>query len=146
MTIAEPALERLPRVALAILTVSGAYALQLRDNVATIAAPGHWTLFGGQVEDGETPLAAIRREIAEELALEIPTWRALWRVRHYSPYRRRDVGVSVFHADATDLWGRHVLHEGQGAGIFAVDRLPTPMLPLAAGLLERYAATIAAAE
>ena len=42
-------------VALAILTVGDGYALQHRDDIPSIAAAGHWALFGGTVADGEEP-------------------------------------------------------------------------------------------
>ncbi len=46
--------------------VDGRILLQLRDDFPSVAAPGQWCLFGGQVEDGETLLQAARREFAEE--------------------------------------------------------------------------------
>src|SRR5438094_242679 len=60
--------------AAAVLTVDDRYVLQLRDNSAAIAFPGHWGLFGGEVKQGETPLEAIRREIHEELTLDVLRW------------------------------------------------------------------------
>src|SRR5574343_1246891 len=42
--------------------------LQLRDEDPEI---GKWVLFGGGVKDGETPEAALAREIKEELGFEI---------------------------------------------------------------------------
>ena len=46
--------------------------LQLRDDIPDIPWPGMWGTFGGQIEVGETPLEAIKREIREELSYEIP--------------------------------------------------------------------------
>lgn len=125
-------------VALAILTVAGRYALQLRDNRPDIAAAGHWALFGGSLDRDETPLAAIRREIREELELDVAEWRELWRVRYYVPLRDAEVLHIIFVADVTDTWAGHVLHEGQAAGVFPVDGLPHPMEPVVMALLERY--------
>ncbi len=64
------AIERLhPADAVAAILVldDGRYVMQLRDILPGIFYPGHWGCFGGAVEDGETPLAAIRRELGEEL-------------------------------------------------------------------------------
>lgn len=122
----------------AILTVRDRYALQLRDDLPTIPFPGHWGLFGGEVNPGETPIAAIRREVLEELELDVVEWRPVWEV----PYRRFFDGeprvVAIFTADVTDRWARHVLREGRAAGVFRGDRLPKPLIPLAAELLARY--------
>src|SRR5207245_9204935 len=73
-------------VALAIMTVAGRYALQLRDNRPDIAAPGHWALFGGSLDGDETPRLAVRREIREELALDVTDWRELSRVPYHVPF------------------------------------------------------------
>ena len=42
-----------------------------RDQKPSIAYPGHWDLFGGMVEEGETPELALVRELKEELGLSI---------------------------------------------------------------------------
>jgi 8-oxo-dGTP pyrophosphatase MutT (NUDIX family) len=122
----------------AILTVGAGYALQLREDLPTIPYPAHWGLFGGSVEAGETPLAAIRREVLEELALDVVHWRPLWDV----PYRRFFDGeprvVAIFAADVTARGGGHVLREGRAAGVFRAGRLPVPMIPLAGELLARH--------
>jgi 8-oxo-dGTP diphosphatase len=125
-------------VALAILRVGERYALQHRDNRPDVASPGFWALFGGGIDGDETPRAAIRREIREELALDVTEWRELWRVRHYVPLRDADVLLHIFAADVTDIWERHILHEGQGGGLFPIEDLPHPMEPIVVALLERY--------
>jgi len=48
----------------------GRYLMQLRDQKPDILYPGHWGLFGGALEPGEHPDAALRRELREELGLE----------------------------------------------------------------------------
>jgi 8-oxo-dGTP pyrophosphatase MutT (NUDIX family) len=127
-------------VALAVLTVADGYALQHRDDLPTIAAPGCWGLFGGSVGDDETPVAAIRREIREELDLDLDLghWRELWRVLYVVPFWGEPVHHVVFAADITGCWHRHVLGEGQGTGVFPIDALPEPMEPVVIAMLQRY--------
>jgi len=125
-------------VALAILTVGDGYALQLRDDVPTIASPGRWALFGGSLHDGEPPALGIRREILEELGLQTIGWRQLWTVRYYDSFWDTVVPHVIFANDVTTVWSRHVLHEGQAAEVFRIDGLPTPMDPIVSALLERY--------
>jgi 8-oxo-dGTP pyrophosphatase MutT (NUDIX family) len=57
-------------VAALILVEEDGYLMQLRDSRPDIWYPGHWGLFGGGVEPGEEPIAALRRELKEELELE----------------------------------------------------------------------------
>ena len=45
--------------------------IYLRDNKPEISFPNHWDLFGGQVEENETPEQALVRELKEELNLHI---------------------------------------------------------------------------
>jgi 8-oxo-dGTP diphosphatase len=127
-----------PAVVLAILTVGDRYALQLRDDVPTIASPGRWALFGGSLGDGEAPAQGIRREILEELSLDVTDWRHLWTVRYYDVFWNATIRHTIFAADVTSAWMGHVLHEGQMADVFPIDALPEPMDPIVCALLERY--------
>jgi 8-oxo-dGTP pyrophosphatase MutT (NUDIX family) len=54
----------------------GRYVLQLRDDKPEIWYPAHWGCFGGAADPGEEPVETLRREMREELALEIgkPRW------------------------------------------------------------------------
>lgn len=52
---------------LMLLDEHGRYLMQLRDDIPSILYPGHWGLFGGAIEPGETPEAAMRRELDEEI-------------------------------------------------------------------------------
>ncbi|MBB6171006.1 8-oxo-dGTP diphosphatase [Nocardiopsis mwathae] len=62
----------LPRGAVAIITNSkGELLLHLRDDIPSIAWPGHWSVLGGGCDPGEHPRRAIVRELREEAGLTI---------------------------------------------------------------------------
>ena len=56
----------------ALLQLSdGRYLMQLRDSNPDIFYPEHWGCFGGAVDPGEVPTAALVRELKEELAVNV---------------------------------------------------------------------------
>ncbi|MFE7130936.1 NUDIX domain-containing protein [Streptomyces sp. NPDC057638] len=60
------------RGAVAIITNRrGEFLLHLRDDLPDIAWPAHWSLLGGGCDPGETPAAAIVRELDEEAHLTV---------------------------------------------------------------------------
>ena len=77
-----------PLCGLLIENGRGEVLLQLRDNKPSIPYPNCWGTFGGQIEEGELPEAAIMREIEEELG--------------YRPNRPEQYGV--FHCDGYDVF------------------------------------------
>src|SRR5437762_13447311 len=56
--------------------------------------PGRWEFPGGKVADGEDELAALARELREELGVEVTAARPLMRVEH--SYGDRDVELSLW--------------------------------------------------
>ena len=53
----------------------GDLLLYLRDKKPGIPFPQHWDLFGGHIEDGETPEQALVREVKEELDIDLKEFR-----------------------------------------------------------------------
>ncbi|HRY82481.1 MAG TPA: NUDIX domain-containing protein [Candidatus Moranbacteria bacterium] len=53
----------------------GEILLYLRDNKPNIPFPHHWDLFGGYVEEGETPEEALIREVKEELNFDLKEYK-----------------------------------------------------------------------
>lgn len=127
------------QIAHAVLLVDGAYVLQLRDDIPGIAARGMYALFGGSLEDGETPEVGVRREIAEELGITLPACRLLWRVDRHSEFWQQVVRYWFFAADVTALWSSHFLREGKAAHIFRFEELPeSKVAPLIREVLVRH--------
>ncbi|MFN6565287.1 MAG: NUDIX hydrolase [Nostoc sp. ChiSLP01] len=60
-----------PGVDIIILNSQQQVLLVLRDNKSSIPFPNTWALLGGYLEEKETPEVAIRRELVEELEIEI---------------------------------------------------------------------------
>jgi len=48
--------------------------IYLRDNKPTIPFPNHWDLFGGIIEEGETPEETLVREIEEEIGVKLENY------------------------------------------------------------------------
>jgi len=53
----------------------GDFLFYLRDNKPGIPFPHHWDLFGGHVEEGETPEEALIREVKEEINFDLKDFR-----------------------------------------------------------------------
>jgi 8-oxo-dGTP pyrophosphatase MutT (NUDIX family) len=108
----------------ALIEVEGdGYLMQRRDARADIWYPDHWGLFGGGIEPGEDPVAALARELKEELGLELDKGAARFFV-HFDfdlsglglhRYQRRYYVVSISRAVQRSL----VLHEGAEMRVFA---------------------------
>ncbi len=126
-------------IAHAILLVGGAYVLQLRDDVPGIAARGMYALFGGSLEDGEAPEAGLRREITEELGIQLADARLFWMVDRHSEFWQQVVRYWFFVADVTGVWPSHVVREGRGAYLFRYEELPgETVAPLIREVLARH--------
>ncbi len=98
-------------VAIAILYRDRQFLLQLRDNIPTIFYPGHWGLFGGHLEPGETPEIALQRELLEEIAYVPPV------VQKFGCYSDELVIRHVYYAPLTVGLEDLVLNEGWDLGL-----------------------------
>ena len=98
-------------VAIAILYREGNFLLQLRDNIPGIAHPGKWAFFGGHIEPGETPEAAVKRELAEEIGYAPST------VSEFGVYPDTNVVRHVFSAPLTVELKDLILGEGWDMGL-----------------------------
>ncbi len=60
-----------PAAAGLIVVEGERFLMQHRDRIEGIIYPDHWGLFGGALDEDETPEEALRRELAEELGLAV---------------------------------------------------------------------------
>jgi 8-oxo-dGTP pyrophosphatase MutT (NUDIX family) len=111
--------------AAALLIHDGRYLMQLRDDKPTILLPDHWGLFGGTVEPGEDAMAAMRRELAEELEWRPPDLAAFTEMTVWLPLdppRLDRMSFFIAPATAADL-AAMVQHEGADKRLFETEVL-----------------------
>jgi len=77
--------------------VDGEGRLLIAQRPAGKIAAGKWEFPGGKIEPGETALAALKRELHEELGIDIVRARPLLRFRH--EYRDRHVVLDTWRVD-----------------------------------------------
>jgi len=108
-----------------IATPDGRYLMQLRDAKPEILLPDHWALFGGAIEPGETPDAALRRELAEELgfaAKRVEPFTELLIDLPLRPPRRDRMTFFIVPIEAGDV-ATMVLGEGADMRLFRPEEL-----------------------
>lgn len=104
-------------VAIAILYTSDRFLMQLRDNIPGIIYPGCWGFFGGHIDPGETPEAAVKRELLEEISYKPPS------VSEFRCYSDAQVIRHVFHAPLTVELNQLVLGEGWDMGLLTPEQI-----------------------
>ncbi len=121
MSAARPELEtdylladgRRPVAGAVLLSPAGQVLLQHRDDVPGIESPGQWSLFGGGLDVGEEPAAAMLREIEEEIGYRPKAHRPLlvfsgWHAEY-----------CIYLAEVSAPLDELTLTEGQGFAFFA---------------------------
>lgn len=98
-------------VAIAILHTADRFLMQLRDNIPGIIYPGCWGFFGGHLDPGETPEAAVIRELQEEIGYRPPV------ISEFRCYSDSQVIRHVFYAPLTVELDQLVLGEGWDLGL-----------------------------
>lgn len=108
-----------------LVTVDGRYLMQLRDDRPDILLPGHWALFGGTVDAGETAATAMRRELFEELEFRAGSVTAFVEMVIELPFPEpRWDRMNFFAVPVTaDDEAAMVQHEGAGRRLFTPEEL-----------------------
>ena len=122
------------KVAGVILYRDGRVLLQHRDDTPEIRWPGAWAIFGGHVEPDETPEAAARREMEEELGLRLEG--PLELVYHGADdTRERFIFAAPLPVPPETL----TLYEGQGMALLSREEIDTyPLVPIHREILHGY--------
>ncbi len=107
------------QVAKAIIHQKEEFLLQLRDNRPEIAYPNCWSFFGGEIEPGETPWQALKREIEEELEWVPQTGEFLWLFGDQKHACTLHFFSVKFSGERKNL----CLHEGQALSWFTAEKI-----------------------
>jgi 8-oxo-dGTP diphosphatase len=109
-------------VAAILHNAEGEVLLQLRDDKPGLLYANHWTLFGGSAEQGESPDAAIQRELLEELEISPPL--TFWKT-YRCPIRTVENIVTTWNYVFVGKLNRDIatmrLNEGQAMRYFSPD-------------------------
>jgi NDP-sugar pyrophosphorylase family protein len=95
----------------------GQVLLQQRDDNPAIRYPGHWSLFGGTIEDGESPETAVAREVQEEIDFEM---RNFGLFREFVQNNKQEF---AFAGELSATLDQLTLSEGQGMNLFYPSQL-----------------------
>ncbi len=95
----------------------GQVLLQQRDDNPAIRYPSHWSLFGGTIEDGESPVEAVAREVHEEIDFEM---RNFGLFREFVQNNKREF---AFAGELSATLDELTLSEGQGMNLFYPSQL-----------------------
>jgi 8-oxo-dGTP diphosphatase len=109
--------DRIVQVAIAILYQNNQFLMQLRDDIPNIVYPRHWGLFGGHLEPGETPDAAVKRELLEEISYTPPN------LLEFGCYPDEKAIRHVYYAPLTVDLNQLVLLEGWDMDFLTIDNI-----------------------
>jgi len=109
--------------------------LQHRDNSAKVL-PDFWGFFGGNIEKGETPLEAIKREIKEELNYSLKNPNFMKKQDFKYPGFE---GTMYIFIEKYDSVQKLVLNEGKDMGWFSVSQAKKLKLADPGGKILDYA-------
>jgi 8-oxo-dGTP diphosphatase len=91
--------------------------LLLRDDIPSIPFPNHWDIPGGHVLVGESPEACVRREMIEEMELE------LGEIQLFKEYDRDDLHEFIYWKQIDLEPSKIKLLEGQKVEYFTEEKI-----------------------
>lgn len=109
---------------LCIITKNKKNLLQLRDSKKYIKDPNTWGLFGGHLKKGEKPKQCIKRELKEELSLNVNKINFLFKIFYLKDKRE----CYIFHTKIINE--KFKLLEGKKLGFFTTKSIIKGLLNL----------------
>jgi 8-oxo-dGTP pyrophosphatase MutT (NUDIX family) len=106
-----------PGTAALLYTPDGRYLMQHRDRAPGNRFPGWWCCFGGGIAAGETPVAALRRELREEIGFEAGEWRQFTELTVALPFAEPCLERILYFTVALPGDGINGLRLGEGAAM-----------------------------
>jgi len=100
-----------------LINPRGQVLLQQRDDNPAIRYPGHWSLFGGTIENGESAETAVAREVKEEIDFDL---RNFGLFREFVQNNKQEF---AFAGELTAGLDELTLSEGQGMNFFYPSQL-----------------------
>ena len=122
------------------------YLLQLRDFKSSIIFPGHWGAFGGAIEEGESPIVALSRELTEEIGYSPETFNFFREVNK----DQQKLNIHMFYSSMSVSLAELNLMEGTDMGMFTIEEILSknlysqklgknfPMVPLLLELFDEF--------
>jgi 8-oxo-dGTP pyrophosphatase MutT (NUDIX family) len=108
----------------ALIHMGRRYLLQHREDRSDIAYPNCWGMFGGACEAGESAADALRREMLEELSLEIVSYKPLMTCVYDLWFESRRTRKAYFTIELSEHQAdKLVLSEGQGMAWLGFDEV-----------------------
>ncbi len=103
----------------ALISMGPRYLLQHREDRLGVTYPNCWGLFGGACEPGESAPDALRRELLEEIGIEIGHYEPLLTCVYDLWFEDRRTRKAFFSVELSETEaGKLVLGEGQGMAWF----------------------------
>jgi len=104
--------------------------LHLRDNKGGIAYPNFWAEIGGEVDENETPIEALTREIKEEISCNIQDIEKIGELFEPKNVLNPEAcQIIYFNGKINALLNEIQIFEGQKAGFFKLEDLETIKIP-----------------
>jgi len=101
------------------------FLLVLRDNKKDIPYPNYWSLLGGGIEKGESPEQALKRELIEEIGIEINKVNLIKEMQLDMEFNNKKIStlLFLFKADIDLEIDKIKLNEGQRLEYFSQDEI-----------------------